>query len=125
MKQIEERRSIHQITLLEAEDSKQDSRKEKVPKTYKFIKIPFAFAIENGQALSTDDDATKELKKDLYYISRLFFKQNEAYRHVIDANKKQNFKVDAYSEEFLTFVPQLFEKVAKANPRNGFDHDAL
>ena len=89
VKQIEERRNIHQITLLEAEDSKQDSRKEeKVLKTYKYIKIPFVFKIESGQTKPEDDEETKELKKHLYYISRLFFKQNEAYRHVIDANKK-------------------------------------
>ena len=94
-------------------------------KTYKYIKLPFAFAIENGQTSTEDDEATKELKKHLYYISRLFFKQNEAYRQVIDANKKQNFKVDAYSQEFLTFVPQLFEKVARVAPRDGMDPATL
>ena len=100
MKQIEKRKVVHTMATRDDKGGEAGSGRE-------FIYIPFVYKITSGD-----------------WISQIFFKQNEAYRAVVDSNKQSAFKIDAYSKEFLNFVPQLLEKVARSTG-GGFERRQL
>ena len=36
------------------------------------------------------------------------------FKDIVEENKKDAFEADAYSQEFLRFIPQLLQKVAES-----------